>query len=422
LKLYDRGIIVLLFTIAATNSAFKLYYWFFQSGRGVINFPYYGFLVTFCLATGLLLIKYFKNSNNFTLQRESPGFSIVFTLWLIAATLSLIWNVTVIDGFTNYISGIIVPMIIFLALRGFHPDDTKLNRIFIAVSLGLFTPLILGVAAYFREWGVPSLYTLAYSRYNLVKMESYMRVTYGNIGNFAQLILLTGPPLLVLALDKSRPLLLRIWFGGCLGLMGLNLLIIQSMTSFFVGLVVFLLLVVFRKYYRFFISSLFSLLIVGFTFNNFFVGLIRLLMGRQGSFFERIGAMRDGLGVFLENWVFGVGHGLSYLHISATTAHQFFIQQGLELGILGFISSILLVAIVFNRMLRIIISGSKNSDAVTKFILIIGPFAYLLYGVIANITINIGSINVWINLLVAFLALADFKTAADYPKSEMDDY
>jgi hypothetical protein len=424
LKLYDRGTILLFFFITAANSGYKLYYWFFQSGRGTVNFPYYDFLATACLAAGLFMIRYAWNNKNFTLPPESPGLTIALTLWLIAATLSLIKNVTIIDAFKSYISGIIIPMIIYLALRGSYPDDIKINRIFFAISLGLLTPLLLGIAAYYREWGIPDhLAILAYSRYDLARMESYMQVTYGNTGHIAQLILLTGPPLLVLALDKNRPRLLRIWFGGCVVLMGLNLLIVQSMTSFGVILAAFLLIIMFRKYYKFFIFSLIALLIGWLVLpGTFWAGSFRLLMGRQGSFLQRVDAMRDGLDVFLNNWMFGVGEGLSHLYISAATAHQFFIQQGVELGVLGFIASILIVAVVFMRMFRIVASGSGDPDNINKFILIIGPFSYLLYGVIANVAINIGTINIWICLFVAFLALADCKPPGEHPQDGLDSY
>jgi hypothetical protein len=421
LKFHNWGFIFLFFLITATNSDAKLYYWFFQSGRGVLRFPYYDFLATFGLAALLLILKYIRNKDGLDLKPEGPGIIIAFALWFVGATFSLTRNIVMAEALKNYISGVITPMVIFLALRGLPLDNQKVNRIFLAVSLGLLTPLILGLAAYFREWGIPSLSILAYSRYNFTRMESYMQVTFGNVGHMAVLLLLIGPPLLVLALDRSRPSLLRIWFGFCLALIGLNLLIVQSITSFFVMLGACLLLIIFRKYYKFLTFASVALMVVGFTFHNLFDQIIYLLMGRQGSLLERVDAIRDGWNIFLGNWVFGVGQGLSYLYIYATTTHQFFIQQGVELGVLGLLASVVLVVIVFSRMLKIITSSSKNPNAVIKFIFIIGPFSYLLYGVITNIPTNIGTVNIWVNLLAAFLALADFRSVPDTTQTIFDD-
>ncbi|MGE5604637.1 MAG: O-antigen ligase family protein [Bacteroidota bacterium] len=415
MKFQKWGLILLFFFIAFGNSDTKIIYWFFQSGVGGPVYNYYNFVITSLLVGFLLYIKYFKMDEppltNHQLIPKNSGISMAIMLWFLAATLSLIKNISVGEVIKNHISGVMIPVVIYLALRRISLTKTDINRILTAVSLGILTTLVLGLLAYYQEWGFPSLATLAYSKYSLVRMERFMNVTYGNVGLTAQLLLLTGPPLLASIFDRNKSKKLRLWFGFCVFLIGLNLLILQSLTALIVFILIFILILAFQKRYKLLLMMLILAVVLPLVFRDFLLDVSYLLLGRQGSVLERIGAMQEGWGVFLDNWIFGVGKGVSYLYLSADTAHQFFIQQAVELGVLGFIASLLLVGMVFTRLLIIYIQRHRNPDSETRFLFIIGPFSYLLYGVIANITTNIGTLNIWINLLFGCLSLVDFVPA-----------
>jgi hypothetical protein len=403
---------LLVFSITAAHSDVKLSYWLTGQYQDEIANPYHGFLIPFILAALLWAVKLLARKNDLDTNRKRSGIVIAILLWFVALSISMFANVSSEIIIRNYIGGVISPLFIYMALRNISLTRVQTGRIFLAVSLGAMTTLVLGILAYYNEWGIPDLVTLIYSRYNVARMSTYRQMTFGNIGNMAQFLILIGAPFLALAFDKSRSRSLRCWFAFCFLLVGLNLLIVQALTAFIVMLVAALVIVIFNRHSKFLILIFAVIGFLWLIYPDFFADFSKLFQTRSTSIAERFQAMRDGWSIFCDNWLFGIGPGISYLFIPATTAHQFFIQQGVEAGVLGLISSVLLVLMVFIRTLTILFANSRDQYQKERFLMIIGPFAFLLYGMIANNTLNLGIINVWVNLLAVMLALVDFRPAA----------
>ena len=76
----------------------------------------------------------------------------------------------------------------------------------------------------------------------------------------------------------------------------------------------------------------------------------------------------------------------------------------------GIIAPTSLTVGVFAVLLRTMRLGSKNPANRTCFALLIGPVGYVIYGIIANLTLSVGYVNCWAVIVSCLLALA---TSAD---------
>jgi hypothetical protein len=342
-------------------------------------------------------------------------------LWFFAATFSFFWNIGTENVFKHYLGGFVAPLIVYLALRNLPLSKRLFNQIMIALSLGIIAVLILGIAVYYKTWGIPGITTLIFSRYDQQRMKIYRQMMFGNVGNAAQLLIFIGPVFLALALDRGRAWLLRSWFGGCFLLVLANLAIVGARAGFLVMTVAILLcFYYYRRLGRFFIIAA---LVVGVCWillpylsrNGINLFLERMYnsitLNREAdySIYSRIEAIKEGWNVFCNNWLAGVGPGSSNLYISALSAHQVFVQQGVELGIVGFFATVMLVLTVFWRLAKVMFSKALQTFRVERFVILLGVAMYFFYGILANLTTNIGIVNIWANLMAAFLALADFR-------------
>ncbi|MCL6590058.1 MAG: O-antigen ligase family protein [Firmicutes bacterium] len=424
MNLQKRLVLGLIFYITFANTDVKVYQLLTGTGtEGIIPWQH-GFYITLGLAFVLVLFKFNQKDAVWVRSRagclQSPNIALPLFLWFVAATFSFFLNMDSEGIIKAYVGGFVSLLIIYLALRDIPMTSKFFNQIMMALSLGTVVTLGIGIIVYYRQWGIPNLITLILSRYDLMAMREYRQITYGNLGNTACLLVLIGPPFLAMAVDKSRPLLMRLWFAGCFLLAGANLLITGARAGFIVmGLAVVLVFFYFRK-----LGRLVFLLCLGFIiFQAFFINYslegmklfiehlanaIMLNSAADYSIMSRFEAIREGWAVFCEHWLVGVGPESSSQYISVSTAHQFFIQQGVQLGILGMFATVALVVAVFWRLGRV--AFRKGQPFCTeRFIFLIGPAMYFLYGVLANLALNFGSVNIWICLMGAFLALADFR-------------
>jgi O-antigen ligase len=125
----------------------------------------------------------------------------------------------------------------------------------------------------------------------------------------------------------------------------------------------------------------------------------------DSSVYGRLDAMKEGLAVGLRNWLFGIGPGAALTQHSQTSAHQLFVQQFMETGVLGLVGSIVFSCAMLVILLRTYARGQDGGPNNMRFTLIIGPACFILYGIVANDTFNIGYFNPWTVLVVSMLAL-----------------
>lgn len=409
------------FLPAAFSYPGRAYYWLTRMRVGeIVSVFHFIFIPAIILSILLLVVRTQREENFSNITKSELGIFIALLLWFIAATLSFLFNFGVEDVQVTYVSGYLSPLLVYLALKNLSLTKPQRNRIFLALSFGALFPLISGAIAYYNQWGIPNASTLMLSFYHLPTMVEYQQATFGNVGNTATFFILIGSPFLTLALDQNRNPLLRLWFASCLFLIGFHLLIIQSRTSFLVLLVSGIIILYFKKLRKSLLIALSGLgiilpvIIVRLSdlfdfFSQRFLLAVNLDRQADNSVDERLLSIKEGWNIFLDNWEVGVGPGASHYYNPVSTAHQFIVQQGSELGILGIVASILLALAVFYRLIKILLTGSSDTLNSERFTLIIGPVSYLLYGLLSNMVLNIGIVNSWIVLMAAFLALVDFK-------------
>src|SRR6266478_5951872 len=123
------------------------------------------------------------------------------------------------------------------------------------------------------------------------------------------------------------------------------------------------------------------------------------------SLTERLEAMQIGLGLMFDNPALGVGPGNSAKVHIYTSAHQYWINQGEEIGVLGLILSVALSVAVFWRFFSCIQARSIGTFRDRGFPGIAGAAGYMLYGCMANMALSSTVVNAWIGLFAIMLAL-----------------
>src|SRR5206468_6282777 len=89
-------------------------------------------------------------------------------------------------------------------------------------------------------------------------------------------------------------------------------------------------------------------------------------------------------------------------HVSA---HQMQINQAMETGILGLVGSTLFALAVWISLARTLARGSGDEVNDVRFLLLIGPSAYVTYAVWVNAALANGSVNTWPILVASMLAV-----------------
>lgn len=400
----------------------RAYYWLVKlNDNDNIYSILHTFLIPSIVWSLVFLCMRLNESERSLINRIEKDWQILSALgvWFVTATISYLVNPSDGDIMVTYSACYLACPLLYLALRNIKLTRNDINIIFLALSVGCLFPLLLGIMQYYREWGIPGPHTLLYSRYDLVRMSGYCAATFGNTSNTAPFLLLIGLPLFTMVLDSECGKLLRIWFFFVLILTIVHLLIVQSRASilcFFISLG----LIMYHKRLKkeglilaVILLLIFLIPILG-SFHQFMKNLTAAATAdtHDNSVYERTTAMKEAWRAFLMNWQFGIGPGATISRLSFDTAHQFFIQQAAELGILGLVSSVCLALIVLWRTFAVVISDFRKGFNKEKFTFLIGPFGFTFYAIISNAPLNIGVVNTFIGLFTAYLALAgaDFGT------------
>jgi len=319
-------------------------------------------------------------------------------------------KLSVIQWVGTYVS----PLLLYLGIQTVSFDRRLFSLTWIAITVGALIPLLSGIAAYYSEWGMPTALELVTSRYDTERMSGYMQATFGNTGNTAAFLALLIPPWFSFLINRSAASGPRVLYAIALTVAFVHVLIVESRTLF---IVLFIVLTLVAYYYRVrFAAALGGLLIAAAFLLPFLelgdrpldltVGALEGISDDQ-SVSERFEAMQIGRRLMLDHLALGVGPGnSSKVHIY-TSAHQYWINQGEEIGVLGLLLSVLLTAAVFWRFLSFLHTRSNATLDDRRFAGIAGAAAYMLYGCIANMPLSLTVVNAWVGLFAVMLALAD---------------
>jgi hypothetical protein len=347
-----------------------------------------------------------------------------------ASALSRPSHTSVVQWIACYIS----PLLLYLGCAALPYCRRRASAIWAAITLGALLPLLAGLLAYYTEWGFPNAIEILTSRYSLLRMAGYMDATFGNTANTAALLALLAPAWLALASARGLARSLR-WLCALAVLIAvLHALIVESRTLFIVLVVMLLPVAVFHR--RFVMGA------VGLAFSYALYKVLPLLaeaqqllqatasaVSRGGggggglsgeydySVEERFEAMRIGLRLMRDNLTLGVGPGNSPRWNMYTSAHQYWINQGEEIGLLGFVLSVLLCVVVAWRFAALLVQRRElraEPAAQLRFAALAGASGYFLYGSIANMPTADTVVNVWIGLAAIMLGMAD-ATFSDPP-------
>ena len=122
---------------------------------------------------------------------------------VVVAALSTIANANP-DSVWNLIWSYFAPFILFMSIFGLTPSSADYESIFFSFSLGLALRFSIGAWTFYQTWGIPSFSDLSVARFDLIQMDSYMSVTFGNTSSTAS-VLAVSIPVLVTSLMIPRP-------------------------------------------------------------------------------------------------------------------------------------------------------------------------------------------------------------------------
>ena len=318
-------------------------------------------------------------------------------------------------NWATWLSSYVSPIVLYLGVRQYCDDLRFVRQVIMVVLIASMLPLAFGLLQYYREWGIPSGVELLLSRYYIERMDTYMTATFGNTGNTAAYLALVLPVALSTCLTRFTGSAMR-WLAFAVVLIALlNAVIVQSRTLLWI-----LLLGVPAILWFYRVRLVGVIVVVALAAGMFvlpFLEALDELFAMSTSVFgggetdnsvsERLEAMQYGLRTLIDFPALGVGPGNNLFVNPYTSAHQFWLQQGSELGIGGLVASFVMTAAILLRALMLWWrrSGRETNDLAFKCFS--GAAMYALYGVIANVALANTFVNSWIGLLAVLVALGE---------------
>jgi O-Antigen ligase len=408
---------LLFFFLPAANSYPGKAYYFLTSMHGSISLPFIILLlIPANVISVLLLMIRLANGENFfsNLTRFSLTLLITIGVFFLAGTFSIIANFEIPGAVTAYMSTIMSVWLIALAFVNLRLGRGQNRLIYIAFAIGCLFPLILGLKAYYNSWGIPNLPTVVMSHFDLIKMDQYFTQTFGNADNTSVIMGMAGIIFFCLLLNNRFYKSDLILFGIVFAFLVINLLILEVRTTIvcFIFLSLVISYVRSRRFFLGYILMLGGLFLIIYVLSptGLYLFLNRINMAMtwsDNSAAERLEAMRIGWKVFKDNFILGVGPGASSYFIIYSTAHQFNIQQAVELGILGCIASIVICFLAIWQFFRLSFLYYIGKVEFEKLTFASAPAFYFLYSTFSNPPLALGVVNTWICIAVIMLFLSD---------------
>lgn len=374
-----------------------------------------GLIPALFLGPLMYLLAWREGWHRFTAVRGTSFIGGTMIAFCFFATLSTLANPLPEDRWLPLLGGYVIPVILFYSISVQRLNESQIRRSLLTVAVAALIPLMLGAWEFYKVFGIPTGVDLLESRYNLFRMQGYMDKTFGNTGNMAAylaiLIPTIGAALLVYWRERgARTLLIfTLLLAFC------HVLIVQSRTLFIVLTLVFPVIALFYRL-RFGVM-LFVLLIVAAAIvvpiltavDRFLENTVGAAAGlnADNSVDERFAAMQAAYQILKDHLSFGVGPGNSMSYNPFTSAHEYILQQGSEIGAIGIPLAILMTGAYVFRGFLLFRARALDPYCKVRFAMMIGPITYYVYGVIANMPLAQSVMMPWIGL-TSLLAGASF--------------
>jgi hypothetical protein len=410
--------------------------WFYDPGRWIILGTVFivvagnaivplwsGLIPTMLLVPLAILMRHGESLGSVIVDRAALPWLVAIGVLALVGFLSALANGGPELNWVTWLSSYVSPIVLYIGVRQYCDDTRFVRQAIVVILVASLLPLAHGLLRYYLEWGIPTGVELLLSRYYLFRMETYMAATFGNTGNTAAYLALVIPVALSACLTRFTGTALR-WLAFTVVLVALlNAVIVQSRTLLWI-----LLLGVpgILWFYRVRLVGITVAVAVaaGFFVLPFLEALDELAAMSTSVFggsdvdnsvSERVEAMRFALRTMSDFPALGVGPGNNMLVNPHTSAHQFWLQQGSEIGMGGLVASFVMTAAISLRALVIWWRRSGDETRDLTFMCISGAALFMLYGVIANMALAITFVNTWIGLLAVLLALGEACNSMNYP-------
>jgi O-antigen ligase/polysaccharide polymerase Wzy-like membrane protein len=344
------------------------------------------------------------------------GIAIGGCCWLLGATLSAVINMRVDQVALTYCVVFLAAMAVYAVFSRVRLTPRDLEIAIAGLVIGSLFPLFDGIQAFRSEWGSIDAETTLSAYRDLFRMQLYETATFGNRGNTAAFVVLVAPVMLWIALDETRSKALRLLCAAALVPVVMNTMILQVRAAFIALMFALALIWGFKlglKRYPLFAAGLTVAILllssyspdVMATLTDRLRPVVMADTAEDVSVMERADSIKEGLTIAEGNWQLGTGPGSALTRHSHSSAHQFQVQQFMENGILGLLGSALVSFGVLFMMVRTLLRGRDGGTNNMRFALLVGPAAFVIYGVMANATFNIGYVNTWTVIMVSMIAL-----------------
>lgn len=343
--------------------------------------------------------------------RDAGALVFVLFAWVVVASLSTIANANanpvIVD---NLVWSYLAPFILFLSIYGLRPSSADYESIFFSFSLGLALRFSIGAWTFYQTWGIPSFSDLAVARFDLLQMDSYMSVTFGNTSSTASVLAVTIPVLVTSLMIPRRGLAWLISLPA-LAVCVANVFITGSRaTIIIVALVITLIAIKIKSRARFAVFAVLTMAVVLFVSNIGDESLARfkavLEIDEQGD--QSVAGRLDSISYGLEHMcdhALGTGPGISFLDNPYSVPHQFAVAQGSDLGPLGMVCVILLSVAVLVKVIRLDLRRRQELTGAIAFQF--GALTWIVFAMTANIGLSSLATMPWSGLLALFLALGE---------------
>jgi hypothetical protein len=380
-------------------------------GTGYLRFP-----VVFAIAAGILLWRTGARDALRPKGAHLSGVTVGLACWAAAATLSTILNAQTEQVVLTYVSVFVAGAAVYASLFRIRLARAHIDLAVAGLALGALFPLVGGLVAFAREWGIPDIQTAITAWQNTARMDGYQEATFGNRGNTAGFLLIVTPVLLAILLDRRRHAALRGLCAVTLVPVALNLVLLLVRAAYLTLLASLVLVWIFKLGTRRLpvlagALAVACVLVLRYQPDTAFILAERVLPAvtvdtvADASVEGRVAAIAEGWRIARRNWLLGVGPGGAPSVHFLDSAHQFQVQQAMETGILGLLGVTMLCVGVWVSLVRTIARGRHEEVNDTRFTLLIGPAAFLTYAMLANAALNNGSVNTWTVLVASMLAL-----------------
>lgn len=321
------------------------------------------------------------------------------------------------DSYIAFFERSVAPFVLYLAAIGLRLRREDHEILIMGLCTGALFMFLRGLLAYYNEFGVPSFETLMWSRFDVNHISSYTDATLGNVTRMGSYIILVVPPLiyalLVIIRGKLNRSLLWITIGTGLA----NLLISGARAGIVLFVVAIIMVAVAANARNLMKASILACVIAALTapiWSQSIVGdeLIERFTpslsyrGVDNSAAERLESIEQGIDVFFENPFFGLGPDSSTQSNVFTVPHQSQVLVLSEVGLFGGLAFLILNIAVIAETVFLTFIAFKRRAMGFRYVWMIGPSLWLIYGQWAGIAFNASFALVWMGIFSVMVALA----------------